>query len=113
MVTVSDQFVTVYNRSDRPALLDAEGHTLGGGEYGTARENDPAVQLAFDTGSLGVVEDPGGDLSGLLPEAVAAFEATRAANAASAPRTQRKSVTPAPADDAASGDASAETTKGA
>jgi hypothetical protein len=64
---VSAQFF--YNPTDSPVLLDRDGRTLGGGEWGWADPSD--VQDAVDSGRLVKAAKPG---KGARPEAADAYD---------------------------------------
>lgn len=58
----------VFNTTDSPVLADADGHTIGGGEWGWA-EGAP-LTTGVDAGLFVPAKKPGKDAS---PEAVAAY----------------------------------------
>lgn len=81
------RYRTVYNTLDRPVGIDDDGRTIGGGEYGTVLTTGKAgeqADAAIDRGDLVVVERPAGD-GPVNPDALAAFDATDALNAADTP----------------------------
>lgn len=80
IVTVSSQFVTAFNSTDRPAVVSDEGHILGGREYGTVDSKQALVKRHIDLGVLAVIDDPGDELDGMAKEPKAAIKATRDAN---------------------------------
>lgn len=70
---------TVYNPTLLPVQVDDDGRVIGAGEWASVRRRTDVVRRAIDSGSLVVVDKPGGDLD---PEAAAAFAATDEANSA-------------------------------
>lgn len=66
--------IPVYNGTDGPVVLDAEGHTLGGGEWRPVEQTDE-VTAALEAGRLAKVDtrSAGADAE-LDPEAAAALE---------------------------------------
>lgn len=42
----------VFNPTDGPLTVDAEGHVLGGGEWGSVESTDPTSRLLLDGGTL-------------------------------------------------------------
>lgn len=49
--------VPAYNPTDRPVVLDAEGHTLGGREHADVDDRTDEVKAAVDRGHL-IVSEP-------------------------------------------------------
>lgn len=68
------------NTSSGPVVIDGEGHTLGGGEWGQVDPDDARAVEAVDAGLL-VVTDHGPDEA----------EAPKPAQARSKPNTEEKS----------------------
>lgn len=65
-------FVTVYNTTDRPVLLDAEGREVGGREWGTAETTQDGAKVALASGSLILADVPEvGDVNPLAAAAAA------------------------------------------
>lgn len=48
-----------HNPSDQPIVIDEDGHTLGGGEWGAVDPNEPSVLAAVAGGSLVIPDDLG------------------------------------------------------
>ena len=68
-------YVTAYNTTDRPVLIDDEGRTLGGGEWGPVLTTEEPARMALDAGTLVKVAEPK-NLDDVTPEARSAFERT-------------------------------------
>lgn len=47
----------VFNATDTPVRIDAEGHILGGGEWGTVESTDPPAKQAMRISALVEVDD--------------------------------------------------------
>jgi hypothetical protein len=71
-------YVTVFNPSDSPVLLDEQGRSVGGGEWSPAETTDSVTKAALDSGGLLKVEAPEGDFdrNRQSPQAIEAFERT-------------------------------------
>lgn len=54
-------YVTVFNPSDSPVLLDEEGRSVGGGEWATAETTDDVTKAALADGRLVKVDAPESD----------------------------------------------------
>lgn len=64
--------VTVFNTTDQPVLVDADGREVGGREWGTADTTAAATKAAFDNGSLIRADIPAeGEVNPLAAEAAA------------------------------------------
>lgn len=72
---------TAWNPADVPVVVDAEGRTIGGGEYGTVDTTDSAAKALLDAESLLLVSDPpsDADINPALRAALAATEARQVA----------------------------------
>lgn len=70
-------YVTAYNTTDSPLVVDADGAQIGGGEWGTVDTRDPEVRALIDAGTLTVVEErePDGETE-MNASARAAFKRT-------------------------------------
>lgn len=66
---------TGYNPTDTPVVVDDEGRTIGGREWGTYQTTEDAAQAALSDGRLLEVEVP--DEAGVNPLATAAHERTQ------------------------------------
>lgn len=70
-----EQYVTVYNPSDSPVVVDEEGRVIGGQSWGTLDRSDPiAKRLLKDNLVSEVSEREGSDV---VTAAVEAFERTK------------------------------------
>lgn len=78
------RYRTAYNTTDRPVVIDDDGRIAAGGEWTPVLASHDLVRAAVDRGDLVFVDDPGGDEKG-HPDAVAAFAAVEALNAAAGP----------------------------
>jgi hypothetical protein len=79
-------YVTCLNATDGPLHIDRAGRVLGSGEFGAVRGDTWPGKGLIDDGHLLVVERPEGAVDADLdPGALAAFQATDAANAGDAP----------------------------
>jgi hypothetical protein len=67
--------VTVFNTTDRPVVLDAEGREVGGGEWGTADSTAEAAKAGLEPGG-GLVRAEIPDTGDVNPQARAAAERT-------------------------------------
>jgi hypothetical protein len=73
-------YKTAFNPGDSPVVVDAEGRTIGGGEWDAVSSTEDAAKAGFDSGALVAVDaDPEGD--GLNPNAQAALQRTASLNA--------------------------------
>lgn len=72
-----------HNPTDRPVVIDAEGHILGGGEWGAVDPEAPAVVNAVAGGLLNVLDE--------VPDGAdpAAVQAARAAGTPARGRGRR------------------------
>jgi hypothetical protein len=76
---MADRFRTVYNTGDSPVVVDQEGHSIGGGEWGTIDFREKAAKDYLHSGLLVEVKPP--DDGTINPAAQTAFTATEDANA--------------------------------
>lgn len=79
-------FQTVYNSTDRPVLIDAEGRTIEGRGWGSVDDSKPEVKEALKNESLVIVDDIGAG-PGVNPRAAAAVAQTKALNGPSHDKT--------------------------
>lgn len=90
-------FQAVHNLTEQPIVLDAEGHLLGGGEWGVADPANEATKAALDAGTLAgypagsILDGPGQN-----PDAVTASKAAQEANATPVPSVAAKAAVPVP-----------------
>lgn len=78
-------FKVAYNPTDSPAVVDAEGRTIGGREWDAASDDAPEVQQALGAGQLVWVDPDGG--SDPHPGFQAALAAVAERNGSSSPQT--------------------------
>lgn len=71
-------FRLAFNPTDSPVLIDDDGHTLPGGEWGPALTTESAVKAALEAGQLVWSQDPSDDAD---PAAVAASKRVADLNA--------------------------------
>lgn len=91
-------YVTVFNASDTPVLLDEDGRSVGGGEWATADPDDAVTAAALEAGDLVEVETPDEDVDERYqnPQAMETFKQTKDRNSSndepkkSASKTSRK-----------------------
>lgn len=69
-------YVTAYNSSKDPVVVDASGHTLGGEEWGTVDSTSDEVKAAADSGKLHLFPNGLGDSAGQAKEALEAAART-------------------------------------
>lgn len=69
-------YQTVFNRLDTPVVIDTEGRSIGGGEWGTVNTEEEAVKRALEAEWLTEVEERE-DTDNIDPRAAEAFEQTR------------------------------------
>src|SRR3954466_12002352 len=86
----SEPFVTAYNTTPGPLVIDQAGRTLGGYEWGTVRADRAPARALLESGQLVKVE-PRND-PGVNPDAALAFTET-----AQAHRDPREDGKPSPA----------------
>ena len=84
-------FRTAYNTTDAPVVVDSEGRSIGGGEWGTVETTEDAVKAALEAGSLEIIAGELDDGPGQNPDALKAQEETqRLADEAAKPKTKGK-----------------------
>ena len=66
---------TAFNPNDTPVVVDADGHTVGGHEWGTVETTEVVVSDALDAGRLVLVDVDAG-ASDLAPQALEAARRT-------------------------------------
>ena len=69
-------YVAAYNAGDTPVVIDRDGRTLGGREWGPVLTTEEEVRQAFDSDRL--VKVGADDLDNANPEARSAIEAAAA-----------------------------------
>jgi hypothetical protein len=81
--------VVGYNTTDRPVLLDAEGRSLGGGEFGAVDTTSDEVKAAVDRGDLQLLRNlkDDGELEAVAAAALAEVNELEAARKATQPDT--------------------------
>ncbi len=52
-------YQTVYNTTDQPVVIDADGRTVGGREWASVRSDSVHVLEAVNSSKLAVVDDVG------------------------------------------------------
>lgn len=67
---------TAFNSTDSPIEIDAEGRTIGGGEWGTVDTTSDLVKTAAETGGLEIYRDLD-EGPGQNPDAIEAIRTTR------------------------------------
>lgn len=75
------------NTTTRPLVIDDDGHTLGGGEWGVVDDRHDEVKVGFATGDLRQAPADLGDSA--VDEALAAVRAAEEANG----KTRKRSST--------------------
>lgn len=78
------RYVTAYNPTDRPVVIDDEGRTVAGRSWAPVIRQAEEVRGAYERGDLVTVSRPADD-DELDPQAVEAFDATDELNEADGP----------------------------
>ncbi len=71
-----EQYVTVYNPSDSPVVVDEEGRVIGGQSWGTLDRSDPIAKGLLKDDLVSEVSEREGS-NDVVPAAVEAFERTK------------------------------------
>lgn len=73
-------YKTAFNPGDSPVVVDGEGRTIGGGEWGTVQTTEDSASAALDSGALVIVEVDDAESGDLNPEAREVLKSSVASN---------------------------------
>lgn len=103
MTEQTEPFVTAYNTTDGPLVIDQAGRVLGGGEHGTVRADRAPARALLESGQLVEVEhrdDPDVSDEGRRVFAETATANEGASRSSSSPQEAEQQSPAAPGEDA-------------